>query len=279
MDAHNAIIVFQGKNIRRVWHNDEWWFVIEDIVTILTDSRDPKQYINKMRQRDSILSEGWVQIVHTLSVPTVGGQQKMNCVNTEGAFRIVQSIPSQKAEPFKLWLAKVGYDRVKEIENPELAQQRMKEIYKAKGYSEDWVEKRVRGIAVRAELTDEWEKRGVHTNKDYSILTTEISQATFGMTPTEYKQFKGLKTENLRDHMDDMELILTMLGEATTTRLTQDRDSQQFGELKKDAKDGGGVAGAARKNIEQQLGKSVVTSTNYLDKPEKVKTLPKKAKG
>lgn len=278
MDANNAIVVFQGNNIRRVWHNEEWWFVIEDVIAILTDSKDPKGYIKDMRRRDEELSKGWGQIATPLSVPTQGGTQKINCTNTEGAFRIIQSIPSKNAEPFKLWLAKVGYDRVKEIENPELAQQRMKEIYKAKGYSEEWVEKRVRGIAIRAELADEWSKRGVQSNKGYSILTSEISQATFGMTPAEYKNFKGLKTENLRDHMDDMELILTMLGEATTTRFTRDRDSQQFDALKKDAKDGGNVAGATRKNIEQQLGQSVVTSANYLDTPQATKRLPKKSK-
>ncbi|MEK6811051.1 MAG: Bro-N domain-containing protein [Nanoarchaeota archaeon] len=268
MDASKALVVFQGKNIRRTWFNDEWWFVIEDIVAILTDSQDAKQYINKMRQRDEQLEQGWVQIVHTLSVDTEGGKQRMNCVNVERAFRIIQSIPSPKAEPFKLWLAQVGYDRVKEIENPELAQKRMKELFKSKGYSEEWIEKRVRGIAIRDELTDEWAKRGLQTEKEYAILTAEISKATFGMTPGEYQKFKGLKKENLRDHMDDIELILTMLGEATTTRFTKDRDSKEFPKLKKDAKDGGDVAGSTRKDIEQKLGKTVISNENFLDKPE-----------
>src|SRR3989338_313152 len=160
---------------------------LEDIVTVLTDSKDSKQYINKMRQRDEPLSQGWVQIVHTLPIQTEGGKQSINCINTAGAFRIIQSIPSPKAEPFKLWLAQVGYERVQEIENPELAQARMKELYKTKGYSNNWIEKRVRGIAVRQELTDEWKKRGVKEEKEYAILTNEISKATFGKTVDEYR--------------------------------------------------------------------------------------------
>ncbi|MBW2986832.1 Bro-N domain-containing protein, partial [Candidatus Woesearchaeota archaeon] len=183
MDENNALVVFQDKKIRRAWHDEEWWFVLEDIVAALTDSEDPKQYIQKMKQRDPVLGKGWVQIVHTLPVQTRGGKQAMNCVNTEGAFRMVQSIPSVKAEPFKQWLAKVGYERVQEIQDPELAQKRMKELYKAKGYSAEWIEKRVRGIAVRDELTDEWKKRSVKEDKEFAILTAEISKATFGMTP------------------------------------------------------------------------------------------------
>ncbi len=171
--AENALVVFQGKKIRRTWYNNEWWFVVEDIVSLLTDSKDIKQYINKMRKRDEELSIGWVQFVHTLSIPTSGGIQQMNCANTGSIFRIIQSIPSPKAEPFKIWLAKVGYDRVKEIQNPELAQKRMKELYKTKGYSDGWIEKRVRGIAVRDELTDEWKKRDVKRETDYAILTAE----------------------------------------------------------------------------------------------------------
>ncbi|MDF1532625.1 MAG: Bro-N domain-containing protein [ANME-2 cluster archaeon] len=201
MDSTDALVVFEGQKIRRTWNNNEWWFVLEDIVYILTDSSDPKQYIQKMKRRDEYLTKGWVQIVHTLVVNTTGGMQKMNCVNTEGAFRIIQSIPSKKAEPFKRWLAKVGYERVQEIEDPELAQKRMKETYKLKGYSDDWIEKRVRGIAIRDELTDEWDKRGIKTKNEYSILTAEISKAAFGLTPGEYRRLKGLKQQNLRDHM------------------------------------------------------------------------------
>jgi DNA-damage-inducible protein D len=247
MNSEEALVAFQGKQIRRTWHNNEWWFVVEDIVSALTSSKDIKQYINKMRARDEELSKGWVQFVHTLLVPTSGGSQNMNCANTEGIFRIIQSIPSTKAEPFKRWLAKVGYERVQEIENPELAQKRMRELYKSKGYSDDWIEKRIRGIAIRDELTNEWGKRGVKTNKEYSILTSEISKATFGLTPSEYKRFKGLKRENLRDHMDDLELIFTMLGEASTTKIARKKDALGFNENKSAAKKGGAVAGVARK--------------------------------
>lgn len=272
MNPDNSLAVFQGKNIRRTWHKEEWWFSIFDIVSILTGSSDPKQYIKKMRSRDSVLNAHWGTICTPLKLHAPDGKMReTNCVNTEGAFRIIQSIPSLKAEPFKLWLAKVGYDRIKEIENPELAQRRMKELFKSKGYSENWVEKRVRGIAIRDELTDEWSKRGIQTKKGYAILTAEISKATFGLKPGEYKKLKGLKTENLRDHMDDIELILTMLGESTTTRFTRDRNSEEFIELKNDAKDGGEVAGSTRKDIESKLGKSVVSSDNFLGQTEEEK--------
>jgi hypothetical protein len=195
------IAIFQGKQVRKTLHNNEWWFVIEDVVSVLTDSTNIKDYINKMRRRDEELAKGYGQIVHTLDIETKGGLQKMNCANTEGVFRIIQSIPSPKAEPFKLWLAKVGYERVQEIEDPELATKRMRAIYKAKGYSDAWIEKRMRGIAVRDELTGEWQKRGVKEGKEYAILTAEISKATFDMTPKEHKELKGLKRENLRDHI------------------------------------------------------------------------------
>ena len=265
MNSDKSLAVFQGKQIRRTWFNDEWWFVIEDIVFALTDSNDTKQYINKMKQRDEQLSQGWVQFVHTLPISTKGGLQDINCANTEGIFRIIQSIPSPKAEPFKLWLAKVGYDRVKEIENPELAQKRMKEIYKAKGYPDDWIEKRVRGIAVRDELTDEWDKRGVKKEDEYAILTAEISKAAFGLTPNEYNNLKGLKRENLRDHMNDLELIFTMLGEASTTKIARKKDAQGFVENKDAAKRGGTVAGVARKELEKETKEKVSTSKNYLN--------------
>lgn len=214
-----------------------------------------------------------------LKLPSADGKSyKTDCANTESMFRIIQSIPSPKAEPFKRWLAKVGYERVQEIEDPELAQKRMKEIYKLKGYSDEWIEKRARGIAIRNELTDEWDKRGAKSKQDYSILTSDISRATFGLTPTEYKRLKGLKNENLRDHMDDIELILTMLGEATTTRFTRARDSRKFPDFRKDAKDGGDVAGATRKDIEGKLGKSVVSGDNYLKAPERTKRIENKKK-
>jgi len=186
----NKIVLFKGKRIRKTFYNNEWWFVVEDVVLALIDSNDPKQYIQRMKQRDPELSKGWVQIVHTLAVPTEGGKQNMLCANTEGIFRIIQSIPSAKAEPFKRWLARVGYERVQEIEDPELATKRTRTLYKLKGYSDDWIEKRLRGIAIREELTDEWQKRGAREQKDYEILTAEISKATFGITPGEYKKQK-----------------------------------------------------------------------------------------
>jgi len=278
MNEEKALAVFQGKKIRKTWNNEEWWFSLEDIVSVLTDSNDPKQYIQKLKQRDEPLSKGWVQIVLALPISTIGGIQNMNCVNTEGAFRIIQSIPSPKAEPFKLWLAKTGYERVQEIENPELAQKRMREIYKAKGYSDNWIEKRVRGIAIRDELTDEWKKRGVQQEKDFAILTSEISKATFDMTPSEYKKFKGLKKENLRDHMNDLELIFSMLGERVSTEITRKEDSQGFKKVEDAAKRGGRIAGNARKETEKELGGKVSSKENYLKEPEEKKKLKEKNK-
>ncbi len=216
-ETSTRIAVFQRKEVRRTLHNNEWWFAIADVVAVLTDSKDATQYINKLRQRNPELAKGWVQIVHPLIVPTIGGAQKLNCANTEGLFRIIQSIPSPKAEPFKRWLAKVGYERVQEIEDPELATKRTRALYKAKGYSDDWIEKRMRSIAIRDELTDEWKQRGVKEQREFAILTAEISEATFGLTPSEYARFKQLKRGNLRDHMTDLELIFSMLGEAATT--------------------------------------------------------------
>ncbi len=271
MDQKTPMVVFEGKNIRRLMYLGQWWFVVEDIILILTDSRDPKQYINKMKQRDPELAKGWVQFVHTLPVPTEGGLQNMNCAPTQGIFRIIQSIPSPKAEPFKQWLAKVGYERVQEIQDPELAQQRMKELYRAKGYSDAWIEKRVRGIAIRQELTDEWKKRDVGGEREYAILTAEISKATFGLTPSEYKELKGLKRENLRDHMNDLELIFSMLGEAATTEITKNKNVEGFDGGKTAAHDGGAVAGRARKDLEEKSGKAVVSGENYLRLPEKEK--------
>ena len=270
------LVVFKNKEIRRTLHNNEWWFVVEDVVLALIDSKDPKQYIQRMKQRDPELGKGWVQIVHTLSIATSGGVQRMLCANTEGIFRIIQSIPSPKAEPFKRWLAKVGYERVQEIENPELATKRTKALYRAKGYSDAWIEKRMRGIAVRAELTDEWKKRNVNNEPEYAILTAEISKAAFGVTPTEYKNLKGLERENLRDHMTDLELIFSMLGEAATTEITRRHDAQGFGENKTAARKGGRIAGEAREKLEEETGEKVVTPENYLAEPEGRKRLAAK---
>jgi len=259
--VHSA--VFQEKAIRRAWHNEEWWFVVTDVVAILSSSVDPTGYIKKMRLRDKELAQGWVQIVTPLRIETEGGVQKLNCANTEGLFRIIQSIPSPQAEPFKRWLAQVGYERVKEIENPELAMGRMQGLYEKKGYPKEWIDKRLRGIAVRQDLADEWKARGVASSAAYAILTNEIMQGAFDLKVDEYRQVKSLERENLRDHMTDIELILTMLAEATTTKLHRDRDSQGIAPLKKDAKDGGAVAGRTRKDIELQTGKPVISTENF----------------
>lgn len=262
------IAVFKGQKVRKIIHNNEWWFVIEDVVAALTDSVQPGGYIKDMRRRDPELSKGWGQIATPLAIETAGGIQKINCANTEGIFRIIQSIPSPKAEPFKRWLARVGYERVQEIEDPELAMKRMRAIYKAKGYSDAWIEKRVRGIAVREELTDAWNKRGIKDQGHYAILTAEISKAAFGLTPSEYKKLKGLNRENLRDHMNDLELIFSMLGEASTTQIARSRDAQGFEPNKHSAQEGGAIAGNARKELEHKTGQSVVTGGNYLRKPQ-----------
>ncbi|OGF21296.1 phage antirepressor protein [Candidatus Falkowbacteria bacterium RIFOXYB2_FULL_38_15] len=267
------IALFKGKKIRKTLFQNEWWFVVEDVVLALIDSNDPKQYIQRMKQRDIELAKGWVQFVHTLPVPTDGGNQNMNCADTEGVFRIIQSIPSPKAEPFKRWLAKVGYERVQEIENPELATKRTRILYKLKGYPEDWIEKRMRGIAIREELTDEWQNRGAREQKDYEILTAEISKATFGITPGEYKKVKGLKRENLRDHMDDFELIFTMLGERSTTEIHKTENSKGVAKLAQDAKRGGRIAGVAKEQLEKEIGRQVVSKENFLPKKKGVKKL------
>lgn len=266
----DKLVVFKGKNIRRTLHNNEWWFAIVDVVAILTDSVNPSGYLKDMRRRDEELSKGWGQIATPLSIETSGGKQKINCANTEGIFRIVQSIPSPKAEPFKRWLAKVGYERVQEIEDPELAQKRTRALYKAKGYPDDWIEKRMRGIAIREELTEEWGNRGIEEQKDFAILTAEIHEATFGLKPGEHKKLKDLKRQNLRDHMTDLELIFSMLGEASTTEITRNKDAQGFDELERAAKSGGKIAGDARKQLEIESGKSVVTEENYLPESKKI---------
>lgn len=269
------IAVFQEKTIRRTWHNEEWWFAIVDVVAILTDSVQPEGYVKDLRRRDKELAKGWGQIATPLRIETEGGVQRANCANTEGLLRIIQSIPSPKAEPFKRWLAQVGYQRIQEIENPELAMGRMQELYEKKGYPKEWIDKRLRGIAVRQDLTDEWKGRGVASSKEFAILTNEIMQGTFDLKVDEYKQVKSLARENLRDHMTDIELILTMLAEATTTKLHRDRDSQGMEPLKKDAKDGGAVAGRTRKDIEHQTGKPVISAENYKQltggKPKRLK--------
>ncbi len=263
--AKNHIALFQKKEVRRVIYNKEWWFVIADVVAALTDSTDPQGYLKDMRRRDPEIAKGWGQSATPHPNPTPAGMQNLNCANTEGLFRLIQSIPSQKAEPFKRWLAKVGYERIQEIENPELATKRSRALYKAKGYSNDWIEKRMRSIAIRDELTEEWKKRGVREQREYAILTAEISKATFGMTPTQYAEFKRLKRENLRDHMTDLELIFSMLGEAATTEITRNRDAQGFPQNQQTARAGGSVAGNARRELESRSGRKVATRENYLN--------------
>src|SRR3989344_5000172 len=280
--GNSSLVVFQGKQFRRLWYNNEWYYSVIDIIAFLTEQEDfqiARKYWNKLSQR---LREEGSEVVtncHRLKLPAADGKfYETDCASTKTLFRIIQSVPSKKAEPLKLWLAQVGYDRVQEIENPELAQKRMKELYKAKGYSVDWIEKRVRGIAIRDELTDEWKKRGVAEEREFAILTAEISKATFGMTPSEYKQFKGLKRENLRDHMNDLELIFSMLGERVSTEITREEDAQGYAEVEDVAKRGGRVAGNARKETEKELGRPIATSENYLAESEKKKKLEYKNK-
>lgn len=271
-DSGKSLVVFQDKTIRRLWHNNKWYYSVIDVVAALTDSSNPRNYWNMLKSRE--LEHGielYTFCVQLKLLSTDGKFYATDCADTESMLRIVQSIPSRKAEPFKRWLAKVGYERVQEIDDPELAQKRMKELYKAKGYSDEWVEKRVRGIAIRDELTDEWGKRGVKEEKEYAILTAEISKATFGLTPSEYKRVKGLEHQNLRDHMNDLELIFTMLGEASTTKIARKKDSQGFLENKDAAKKGGTVAGVARKELEKESDENVVSEENYLHLTEKKK--------
>lgn len=269
MPENTQIKLFEEKKVRSVWNEEEqqWYFVVVDVIEILTDSKNPTDYIKKMRKRDPVLSEGWGQLVTPLGVQTAGGTQRINCANVKSLLRIIQSIPSPKAEPFKQWLAQVGYERMQEIENPELAQERMKELYEKKGYPKDWIDKRLRGIAIRQNLTDEWKERGITKEKDFAILTAEISKATFGLTPSEYKNVKGLtkKNQNLRDHMTDLELIFTMLGERVTTEISQQEKPEDFEGNKDVARRGGNVAGVARKETEKELGHSVISSENFLN--------------
>lgn len=271
-DDTARIAVFRQKTIRRVLYYDEWWFVITDVIAALTDSKSPRDYLVNMRKRDNEFEAFFKQgspgipAPQPLEIPTAGGIQKLQCWNTEALFRMVQSIPSPKAEPFKLWLAKVGYERVREIEDPERATKRTRALYKAKGYPDDWIERRMRGIAIREELTEEWHERGVR-GKEYGILTSEIAKATFGVTPSEHKKLKGLKKQNLRDHMTDLEQIFSMLGEASTTEIVRSENPQGFARNKSAAKRGGAIAGNARQQLESETGRAVVNSDNYLDRP------------
>lgn len=271
----SSIKLFDSKQIRSVWNDadNRWYFSVADVVGALTDSPNVKDYIKKMRRRDPELRANWGTTCPPLALMAPDGKlRKTQCANTEGLLRIIQSIPSPKAEPFKRWLAKVGYERLEEIENPELAAARMRELYKAKGYSDAWIEKRVRGIAIRDELTSEWQQRGVKAQREFAILTAEISRATFGMTPAEYKEFKSLDkpADNLRDHMNDLELIFTMLGEASTTEIARSKDAQGYTENHSAAAKGGAVAGRARQDLELTSGKRITSTENYKQLPEAV---------
>ncbi|MBU1044213.1 MAG: Bro-N domain-containing protein [Candidatus Omnitrophica bacterium] len=269
MKEQAKIAIFKGKKVRRTLYQNEWWFSVVDVVYVLTGSADAGAYWRKLKERLKAEGSEVVTFCHGLKLPAPDGKmRKTDCADTEGMFRIIQSIPSPKAEPFKRWLAKIGYERVKEIENPELATKRTRLLYKLKGYSDDWIEKRMRGIAIREELTEEWQKRGAQEEKDYEILTAEVSKAAFGITPNEYKKLKGLKRENLRDHMDDFELIFNMLGERSTTEIHRNEDSQGVPKLKSDANAGGKIAGNARKALEKRLKRPIVSKHNYLKSPK-----------
>ncbi len=284
MKSKDALVVFQGKRIRRTWHNDEWWFSVVDVTAVLTDQLDDlkaRKYWNKLKQRLREEGSEMVTICHQLKLPAADGKLYVtDCANTKSLFRIIQSIPSKRAEPFKQWLAQVGYERIQEIENPEIGQDRIKEYYELKGYPKEWIDKRLRGIAVRQELTDEWKEREVKKNLEFAILTNEISKATFGKTVQEYKQFKGIQEENrnLRDHMTDWELILTMFGEKATTDITKKDDSRGFVQCRTSANKGGNIAKRARKDLEENLGESVISNENFLPEDEKKRIEGKKGR-
>ena len=264
------IAIFQRKEVRKIIHNNEWWFSVTDVIEVLTNTDRPRKYWNDLKKK--LIKEGYLEVSENIGQLKImardGKIRETDCANTETIFRIIQAVPSPKAEPFKRWLAKVGYERVQEIEDPELATKRTRILYKLKGYPENWIEKRMRGIAIREELTDEWQKRGVKAQREYEILTAEISKATFGLTPSEYKKLKGLKRQNLRDHMNDLELIFNMLGERVTTEISQQEKPDTFVKNKKVAERGGDIAGNARKQTEQELGRPIVSKENYLPKSE-----------
>ena len=272
------IAIFKGKEVRKLIHNNEWWFSVIDIIEVLTGSGRSRKYWSDLKKK--LMDEGYLELsdkIGQLKLMSADGKYYLtDCANTETMLRIIQSIPSPKVEPLKRWLARVGYERIQEIEDPELATKRTRALYKAKGYSDAWIERRMRGIAIREELTDEWDKRGIKEERDYAILTAEISKATFGLTPSEYKKVKGLKRENLRDHMNDLEQIFSMLGEAATTEITRDRDAKGFSENKDAAHEGGDVAGKARQDLERRTRKKVVSKENYLKAPQDKKLLRQK---
>jgi DNA-damage-inducible protein D len=274
MEKERKLVVFQDKKIRRIWYNDEWYFSVVDVVQALTDSSNPRNYWSMLKKREEEvevqLSTNCVQL--KLKSPDLK-QRLTDCANTKSIFRIIQSIPSKKAEPFKQWLAQVGYERIEEIENPEIGQDRIKKYYELKGYPKDWIDKRLRGIAIRQELTDEWKNRDIKTEQEFAILTNEISKATFGKTIGEYKRFKELqgKNQNLRDHMTDLELIFTMLGEKSTSEITKEKDSQGLNECQESANKGGNIAKRAKEDLERNLSKPIMSEENFLPENKKEK--------
>jgi len=276
-EPHNKIVLFRSQKIRRVWHKEKWYFSLVDVVCVLTDSTNPTDYLKKIRKRDDELGSYLGTNCPQVEMETESGKnRKILAGNTKDILRIIQSIPSKKAEPFKLWLAQVGKERLDEIENPELAQERMKRLYEQKGYPKDWIGKRLRGMAIRQNLTDEWKERNIQSQKDYAILTAEISKATFGLTPSEYKELKGISEKsksNLRDNMTDLELIFTMLGEKVTTEISKKEKPKGMPQNKKVAQRGGGVAGKARKDTEKELGRSVVSDENFLGNDDDLKKI------
>ena len=278
MEQKQAIILFQEKKVRRTWHDEQWYFVVTDIVQILTDSSNPTDYLKKLRKRDPELNKGWGQIVTLLSVDTEGGKQRMNCMSRQNLLRLIMSIPSPNAEPFKLWLAQMGEQHIEEIENPERGIERIRELYKAKGYTEEWITSRLKSIDIRKQLTEEWQKRDVKEGQEYAILTAEIAKATFGLTPSEHKELKNLDKQNLRDHMTNLELIFTMLGEESTRLVVVKDDAQGFEENHNAAQRGGKMAGNARRSFEETENVKVVSAENFLnqlDEKEETKEIDK----
>ena len=268
MTQQNAIKLFEQKQVRSVWDDttEEWYFSVVDVVAILTDSVNPTDYIKKMRQRDPELAKGWGQIVTPLAVQTAGGKQKMNCASAQGIFRIIQSIPSPKAEPFKLWIAQVAAERLNQMQDPERSIEQAMLDYRRLGYSENWINQRLKSIEIRKELTDEWKRLGLEEGTEFAILTDIIYKAWAGKTAKEYKQFKGLKKENLRDNMTNRELVLNMLAEVSTKDISEAENPDTFAQHAQVAKRGGNVAKTAREQLEKELGHSVIS-------PENAKTL------
>jgi DNA-damage-inducible protein D len=273
----NQLTPFEGEKIRKIWHNDEWLFSIVDVIGVLTDSPIPRNYWTKVKKslvEDSQLHPFWMQ----LKMKAADGKNyNTDCANTEGVFRIAMSVPSPKAEPLKVWLASLGKQAIEETENPELLSERQAELYRAKGYSEEWVRRRMQTIETRQELTDEWKLRNVTENQEYAILTATIAKGTFGLTPSEHSKLKGLERQNLRDHMTPLELIFTALSEEITKRVTIQTDAQGFNENYEAAQRGGRVAGDAMKKVEKDIGEQVVSSANFLGLKggESVNDLPK----